>query len=199
MPQTAEAPRRAAPDPREIRIEGFRLWGAGLLLVAALLGAFWLGRTVGRSETPPVAVPGSAEAAPPTVVEPEEETISYFDRAGGQGQVLEPQREAASREARPEPSTPPPAATPAAPPPPASSGPWYVQVFAGRDRQAAELVAGRHRGKGVAVRLDAEREGTGSLYKVRVGGFPDRAAADAAAERLRKEGASGAWVTRLSD
>jgi Cell division protein len=194
MRETAEAPQRAAPDPREIRIEGFRLWGAGLLLVAALLGAFWLGRTLGRREAPAVAVPGSAEAAPPTVVEPEEETISFFDRAGGQGQVLEPRREAASRESRPEPSASPPPASP-----PAPSGPWYVQIFAGRDRQAAELVARRHRGKGLAVRLDAEREGTGSLYKVRVGGFPDREAADAAAERLRKEGASGAWVTRLSD
>jgi hypothetical protein len=72
-----------------------------------------------------------------------------------------------------------------------------VQVFAGRDKVAADLLVRTLSDKGHAVVLDARREGTGSLYRVQVGGFPSREAADSAASGLRKEGHSGAWVTRV--
>ena len=136
------------------------------------------------------ARPGSSTAAPTEV--PVEETISFFDRASGQGQVAEPRREADKSPAVKE--APQPSKSPSKRP-----GEWFVQVFAGRDRQAAELVSRQLRDRGHPVRLDAEREGTGSLYKVRVGGYLTRDDADRAAASLRKEGSSGAWVTRVPD
>ena len=48
---------------------------------------------------------------------------------------------------------------------------------------------------GWPVQLQALPEGAGSLLKVRVGGYPDRATAEAAATKLRAQGQSGAWVT----
>lgn len=190
MPRIDETP--APEGGREIRLEGPTLWLALACLGAALILAFLAGRW-----TSPVPAPegdlggvgeGTAAGAPPTEV-PVEETLSFFDRAEGGGQVAEPRREASAR--------PPAGAAPVPASPPSPAGEWFVQVFAGRDRQAAELVARQLRGRDHPVRLDAEREGSGSLYKVRVGGYVSREEADRAAEVLRKEGSSGAWVTRL--
>ena len=89
------------------------------------------------------------------------------------------------------------AATP--PPPaaeqPAAEGAFWVQVVAGRDRASIENVIDELRGKGYSARLFSEREGAGSLFKVRVGGYGERGEADQAAEKLRQQGYSGAWVT----
>jgi hypothetical protein len=49
----------------------------------------------------------------------------------------------------------------------------------------------------IQVRLFSEREGRGALYKVRVGGYPSRDGARSAADRLEREGYSGAWVTEV--
>ena len=188
----------AGPEAaREFRLEGVTLWAAFAILAALLVGAFWVGRwTVSRGAPPEdsasmgAARPGSSTAAPTEV--PVEETISFFDRASGQGQVAEPRREADKSPAVQDASQPPKL-------PSKRPGEWFVQVFAGRDRQAAELVSRQLRDRGHPVRLDAEREGTGSLYKVRVGGYLTRDDADRAAASLRKEGSSGAWVTRVPD
>jgi valyl-tRNA synthetase len=77
---------------------------------------------------------------------------------------------------------------------------WYDQegqVFVGRDRSAAEEVVRTLRGKGYPVRAEGVREGaSASLFKVRVGGFPTKEAADAAADRLHKDGQSSTWVVK---
>lgn len=191
MPRADDVP--VPEGGREIRLEGPTLWLALACLGAALLLAFLAGRFTApapASEAGPGGAGGgkAADAAPTEV--PVEETLSSFDRAEGGGQVSEPRREASAR--------PPsgPAAVPA--PPPSPAGEWFVQVFAGRDREAAELVARQLRARNHPVRLDAEREGSGSLYKVRVGAYANRDEADRAAEVLRREGSSGAWVTRLA-
>ena len=55
------------------------------------------------------------------------------------------------------------------------------------------------RAKRYPVRIDAVAEGTsGSLFKVRVGGFPTKDAADATADRLHGDGHNGTWVVRLA-
>ncbi len=188
MPPVDEVP--ASEGGREIRLEGPTLWLVLGLLGAALVLAFLAGRWTSPAPAPEGELGGSpgerATLGPPTDV-PVEETLSFFDRSEGGGQVAEPRREASARV--------PTAAVPAAPASPA--GEWFVQVFAGRDRQAAELVARQLRGRNHPVRLDAEREGSGSLFKVRVGAYGSREEAERAAEVLRKEGSSGAWVTRL--
>jgi DedD protein len=108
-------------------------------------------------------------------------TAGGFDVSG----VPEPRRQVA------EPSAPSSPSAPEA----AGSGPWNVQVFAGRDRQAAERLVGTLKAAGWPVRLQSVAEGSGSLLKVRVGGYADRAAAEAAATKLRAQGQAGAWVT----
>jgi cell division protein FtsN len=72
-----------------------------------------------------------------------------------------------------------------------------VQVFAGRDRTTAESLVKSLAGRGYSVKLEAQREGTDALYKVRVGGYLTPDAARDAAARLKKEGEAGAWVTQV--
>ena len=50
--------------------------------------------------------------------------------------------------------------------------------------------------RGYPVSVEGEREGRGALFKVRVGGFGERGEAQAVAERLKREGQAGAWVTK---
>lgn len=173
-------------EVRELRLEGAWLLVVGGILVAMLFGAFELGRWVERWNAP-VSAPGVDPLA-----NVEEETVgaaerpSFFDSPSA-GVEAEPRREVGK---------PPPAPVPATPPP--SKGPWFVQVFAGRDRAAAEEVLRGLRAKGLPTRFDRQAEGgADALYKVRVGGFPDRAAADEAAARLKREGHPSAWVTKL--
>ncbi|HET9299925.1 MAG TPA: SPOR domain-containing protein [Candidatus Polarisedimenticolaceae bacterium] len=161
-------------EARELRLEGGTLWFGVALLLGALVGAFFLGRWSaggGEAEAPRPAAPSAAKDAvrPPADVDA---TAGGFDVSG----VPEPRRQVTA-----------PVAVP--------SGPWKVQVFAGRDRQAAERLVGTLKAAGWPVQLQSLPEGSGSLLKVRVGGYPDRAAAEAAATKLRGQGQSGAWVT----
>ena len=197
---------------RELRLEGALLWLAGGVLVAALVAAFLLGRWVERRATASqLGTRGSAALLPEGDELGEtdvDEGASPLDRtdAGG-GAVPEPSREVvpAAPPADPSSTETPPAAEP---PPgeaqfqegsaPAEDGPFFVQVFAGRDRDAAESLVGTLTRGGYRVRLLTEREGDGSLYKVRVGGYATREEAEAAADRLRGEGHAGAWITELA-
>jgi len=181
---------------RELRLEGrglaLGLIGLGALVLAAVAGAFLLGRWVERRAQPAAAggVPGpdpleqvlgaaAAERTEPT----------YFDDLAGAEKQLEPGRE-----------LPRPRAEPQAPREPAAagggSGPFFVQVFAGRDRGSAEDLVARLERAGHPVRLVGEREGSASLYKVRVGGFPSEERARQTMERLRQAGFPSAWVVR---
>jgi cell division septation protein DedD len=80
---------------------------------------------------------------------------------------------------------------------PSSLGPFFVQVFAGRDRDSATRIVEALEKRGYRGRLDSQTDAEGRLYKVRVGGYPsDREARDAA-EELRQLGYDGSWVTRI--
>ena len=177
-------------EPRELRLEGGLLAIAGGLLVALLICAFQLGRAVEWWSAPERAA--SAPSDPLSNVEQEvavaTEKLTFFDTLGGPGKEAEPAREAQAKAGAPLP--PEASATP---------GPWFVQVFVGRDRQAAEEVVRSLRAQRYPVRIDGVAEGaSGQLFKVRVGGFPSKEAADAGAERLHGDGHSGTWVVRLA-
>jgi cell division septation protein DedD len=164
-----------ASEPRELRLEGGALWLSVALLLGALAGAFFLGRWTAPEGAPARSESGAGVA--PDAVRPAADvdaSAGGFDTGG----VAEPNRQVAEP------------AAPAAP-----GGPWNVQVFAGRDRQAAERLVTTLQGAGWPVKLQSVAEGSGSLVKVRVGGFPTRQAAEEAAGRLRGQGQSGAWVT----
>ncbi len=177
-------------EPRELRLEGGLLAVAGGVLLALLAGAFQLGRVVERWSAPARAVSSSSD--PLGNLEQEAvaatEKLTFFDTLSGPGKEAEPAREA---QAKPSPPTPPA--------PQVSPGSWFVQVFVGRDRQAAEDVVRSLRASRYPVRIDAVAEGSsGSLFKVRVGGFPSKEAAEAGAERLHNDGHSGTWVVRVA-
>ena len=74
-----------------------------------------------------------------------------------------------------------------------------MQVFAGRDRKAAESLFDQLKSAGYPARVFSEREGAGGLFKVRVGGYATEDEARSAASKLQKAGFAGAWVTRIED
>ena len=199
--------RRRQAD-REIRLEGAGLLLASLVLLAGLIGAFQAGRWFeGRSS-------GNSFAASPfdgrpsgdgagfqphgdVIQEPvdlESET-DVFDRADPS--TAEPQREATTRDDRGRSRSRDSGRTTerAEEVTPAQDGRYWVQVFAGRDEDGAAQVVDRLRSSGFPVKLFRDREGRGTLYKVRVGGYDERGAARDAAGRLQSAGFSGAWVT----
>ncbi len=183
---------RERDGPTEIRLEGFVLWIAAGVLVALLLGAFTLGRAVERWSRPAHA---ASSADPMGNVESEAseapEKPTFFDTTSGTGKEAEPGREALGKAKAAAPAPPPPVAP--------TAGPWFVQVFVGRDRGAAEEIVHALQQQRYAVRIDAVSEGaSGSLYKVRVGGYPTKDAADTAAEKLHADGHTGTWVVRVS-
>ncbi len=178
-------------EPKELRLEGWVLAVVGGVLVALLIAAFQLGRAVERWGTPAQAA--SAPGDPLSNVEQElvdsTEKLTFFDTLSGGGKEAEP-----AREAKAKPAVAAPAEASVTP------GPWFVQVFVGRDRQAAEEVVRSLRAKRYPVRIDGVSEGaSGKLFKVRVGGFPTKEAAESGADRLHGDGHTGTWVVRLTN
>ncbi len=180
----------AGPDePRELRIEGGMLAVVLGLMLAILFGAFQLGRMVERWNAPASGASSASDSQGSVEQEAVDATekLTFFDTLSGPGKEAEPAREAAAKQQATVPGSleiPP--------------GPWFVQVFVGRDRQAAEDVVRSLRTNGYPVRIDAVAEGaSGSLFKVRVGGFATKDAADTGAERLRNDGHPSTWVVRV--
>jgi len=189
-----EGDERDADGVREFRLEGVSLVVVGTALTLALVGAFFVGRWSERSSQPR-ELSGAADSDPlGHVVEAEEpadldESTTFFDTVDGDEKQAEPAREMASETPREAPAR--------ATEPPPTGGPYFVQVFAGRDRRAAEGLVARLQGAGYGVRLFSERSDGESLFKVRVGGYGTEAEARAASGRLVEQGYGGAWVTRV--
>ena len=177
--------RRDAPA-REVRLEGIALLLLGAALAALVVVAFLLGRWVGHSGS---AEAGSSGPSSGAVEEPPaaEARPGHFDSVEGGEKSAEPEREVPAR-------APPPSPAPVAA---LGGGSWVVQVFAGRDRRSAETIVRTLSARGYPVGLDSQRDGRDTLFRVRVGGFRTEAEARAAADRLRSEGETGAWVTRV--
>jgi cell division protein FtsN len=175
---------------RELRLEGPVLFAAMGVLLGLLVLSFWAGRWFERQVAPTPEAAARESGGREAKDEPTADDVTFFDTLGGGGKAAEPQREV-----RPKGEPAPPSLSP---PPPATrrGGPYFVQVFAGRDRQAAEEIVRSLSGRGYAVSVEGEREGGGALFKVRVGGYPERAEAQTVADRLKREGQPGAWVTR---
>ncbi len=196
---------------REFQLEGSALYLVLAVLVVALAGAFFVGRWYERSRTP-AEVSGSGLAgtdalfsdgvstSAPVEEEAIEASTDFFDTVPGDGANAEPEREARVREPVIEPqSAAPPVQEAAAVPQEAVSdgGPFYVQVSASRDRKAAEEMKTVLDRLGYNSRIRTLSDGSGSMYKVQVGGFPDKDAASATVAKLKKAGYKGVWTTRV--
>ena len=150
-----------------------------ILLTAVALSAaviFFAGMTWGRSLVPPVVV-----AETPT------------------------QRDLELKAEPPAPSPPKAAQATQAPavearvaqaPPP---GDYAVQVLATRARQQAEDILRRLERGGYLAYVNTSGTGTSPLYRVRVGTFADRQAAQLVVDRLRQEEALSGFVIRARD
>ena len=166
------ADRRDANSVREFRFEGLGLVVVVTLLLGLLGGSFLFGRWYERrTDGGSVAELLSLEDPLANVVEIEEptdvgETASYFDTVEGGQKQAEPGREIVT------PRPPSPAESPPSEGvQPDSSGGFFVQIAAVRDRSAAQRLIEELRGNGYPVRLFSEAEGRGALYKVREQGL----------------------------
>jgi cell division septation protein DedD len=91
----------------------------------------------------------------------------------------------------PTPTTPPPTATPAV-------TDFFVQVLASSRNESVEAARTRLEGLGFAREhqhlITVQDPGSPTLYKLRLGPFPDRSSADRVAQRMSAAGFPDAWV-----
>jgi cell division septation protein DedD len=119
---------------------------------------------------PPAPTPVVAPAAPPPAVlaAPAAPPAAAPAPAVAQPAPVQPS---------PSPAAPVAAVAPVATPPPAASRPWTVQLAAAQDRGEAERIAARYAGLRPRIE-EADVPGKGRFFRVRVGGFETREAAD---------------------
>ena len=190
--------REETEEVREFRLEGATLVVVAVVLVVALGAAFYVGRLVERKARPAgVFADGVGEDPLANVAQSEspadvDESSDFFDKGEGGQSELEPDREVrrdlgkAAGEKAPTPVGQ--AATP---------GSYFVQLWAGRDRQAAEVMIEKLQKEGYSVRLFSDRVENDTLFKVRVGGFETENQARNMATELEQKGYRGAWVTTV--
>jgi hypothetical protein len=163
----------------EIELGGYGLVMLGAAIVALCAACFWLGRSSARIVPGPRSAPADQVADLGDV----EKDLTFFDRL----------------EKAPEIQAIPPASAPAAPPraeAPAVTSGHEVQVLASADRRAADLLVQKLRAQGHKVRVLSAAPGEPPLYRVRVFGFPDDAAARQAAAALQSQQGLKTWVVR---
>lgn len=195
------------PGFREIQLSTKQvvfLFIAGLAVAVAI---FLLGVSVGRGVTPerttaeatqqqtdPVAEIAVPDKMPPATA-PKPDELKYHEELQGKARGATapptpadtpPDKTAAPA---PTPATPTPISTPipTPAPPPAQTGGFYVQVNSFGSRANADKQVTGLKAMGIASTI-FDDGGSGARYKVRVGPFADRAAAEAMQARLRKEG-----------
>lgn len=163
-----------------------------------------------QTAAPPPAstpAPAAAQAGPPAAeppAPPQDDELSYAKRlqqadpAAGDKVAAPATDTPASKAAEvksapakaapaPAPSSAPPAKADAAVGPQGRPGQWIVQLSANKDRAAALNVARELVGKGYPAFVLDPAPGAPLIYRVQVGGYPDRDKADQAARKLEKD------------
>jgi len=177
-------------------IELSRRWLTVLLVALALVmvlafalgyGAAW--SVLSHKRTAP-SISALTAAALPTPTEIPEEVIAFPPpTATAVPSATQPPAPTAT------PRQPTPTHTPT--PTPAPDG-FHVQVLA--SSSSASIAEARSKLEGLGFPrsnqqlISAQESGSGVLYKLRVGPFPDRASADRVAQRMQAAGFSDAWV-----
>jgi hypothetical protein len=148
----------------------------------------------------PVAAGGPPAAEPPAPAPEPEDELSYAKRLQGEQPASADKLKSPSSTAQapaPKVSAPPAQPRAAAPPPrpePAAApqstgrqGGWIVQITALQDRAACATIAQRLVSKGYPAFVLDPAAGSPKIYRVQVGGYPDRDKAEQAARRLAAE------------
>ena len=154
----------------------------------------------------PVAAGGPPAAEPPAPAPEPDDELSYAKRLQGDqsGSPAEKLKSPATQAPAPKADSPPAAAVAANPrsgakaapktdgpaagaPSTGRPGAWIVQLTALQDRSAATAIAHRLVAKGYPAFVLEPAPGSPTIYRVQVGGYPDRETADQTARRLEKE------------
>jgi cell division septation protein DedD len=144
------------------------------------------------ASTPTQAAPSSGPPAaePPAPAQDADDELSYAKRlqqadpAAGD-KVAAPAPKPAPVVAKAAPAPPPPAA--ASPASEGRPGAWIVQLSANKDRKQAASVAQELVAKGYPAFVLDPAAGAPVIYRVQVGGYPDRDKAEQAARKLEKD------------
>jgi len=189
----------------DLSLDGRQIASIAVGALVILGVVFVLGLNVGRQMALRQAeAEGGADAlaaldrAPAPPAEPvREESLTFHDRLTRERAAPPPEHREEPAPAAPAPvpapapATAPPAETAAPAPPEPAPGTFSVQVGASQDRAEAERIAGRFRSYGPRVEA-AEIAGKGTWFRVRVGSFPTREAAERYLKDLvRETGAKG--------
>ncbi len=180
--------------PREIQLTSKQLVFVFMSTILVAVVVFLLGVWVGRGiDTGSMAAtddvvsggaksssPSSTSSVPPATIEPK--PLTYPGALAGSGGYAPP-----TGGQPPATPAPPADATPAPPAPPPEKEKdeeaWVIQVGAYSAKSGADKVAGDFKAKGYAVTVSR-----GPTFKVWLGPYPKKVAADQIAARLRKEG-----------
>jgi len=195
------------PGFREIHLSGKHVVFAFMAISVVAVGVFLLGVSVGKGITKPETAaaqttpsPNGTDAGPEATSEstkPNKGELDYYRTLQEKGTPTPAASPAATPAATPSatPAQPAPAVPPAqtpstkpSPTPTPSAKPYFVLVdsFGQLKNANTRLAEVKKKGFDGAVIYTAP---TGAApYKVRLGPFPDKAAADAMGARLRKEG-----------
>ena len=145
--------------------------------------------------TPAESAP--AVAAPPakkSLADAEQRVLSPTAKAPGSGDANPPAAPVAATKA-PAPDTKAPApkvdAKPATVPSAAKAEGFVVQLAAFADDKGANALANKLKRAGYPAYVEPVQTSRGTLWRVRVGGYPTRTEADAARAKLKGEGHSG--------
>lgn len=151
------------------------------------------------SPSQPAAAGGPPAAEPPTPAQEPADELSYAKRLQSDGastEKLKPQGSSASAPVsqtpaaaptRPAPPKPQPKTAVSAPQSSGRAGAWIVQVISLQDRGAASVIAKRLTGKGYPAFVLDPSPGSPAIYRVQVGGYPDKNEAEQASRRLEKD------------
>lgn len=174
----------------------FFFMASAVFVVVVFLMGVWVGRDVRRPETEIMADVPTADVTPDTPQPPTQVSPSELDytarlqggsaatdtKPGEPAKPTEPPTPAAESAPEPTPDAKKTASEQAAP----VASAFYVQVAAfGTKKPADTLMAGLKK-KGYAAYVVTEPSGP-TRFRVRVGPFADRAAAEEASARLKKE------------
>jgi cell division septation protein DedD len=141
-----------------------------------------------------VAAGGPPAAEPPAPATEPDDELSYAKRLqadSAPAEKLKPPSQAPTAAAA---KAAPPAAPPSAAAAPKQGvengsrpGAWIVQVISLQDRGAAANIAKQLTGKGYPAFVLDPAPGAPAIYRVQVGGYPDRRDAEQASRRLEKD------------
>ena len=168
----------------------FLLAGAGILFVLMVGVSRYLSRTVrpGRMESREVSSRRTADVLPPALAQ-----------AGPDGPIDLSFYKALGRPAGGTQASPPQENVPSADEDRARGGAYVVLALATKDEAQARRLKERLAGRGVTATIAVGRLGDAPVYRVLIGRYRDRAAAEALARRLRSEQGLNPWVLRESE